>query len=333
VIRAAVIGAGAWGTTFASVLTDAGTPTTVWGRNAEVLADISTFGQNSKALPGVTFASGIQTTMDAEEALTDADIVAIAVPAQRSRDIVAELAPFVSRNAIIVSLMKGIETGTHQRMSQVLQEVTGAGPDRVAVVSGPNLAREIALRQPTATVVASAEAEAAEKVAAATASGYFRPYTNTDVVGVELCGAYKNVIAVGVGVSDGLGFGNNTTATVITRGLTEITRLGLAMGARPETFSGLAGMGDLIATCASPLSRNHTLGKRIGEGMSLADAIAASQGTAEGVSTARSIQEFAHGLGVDVPICDAVVTMLDGQVRPEQVLGLLLSRPRKAEVG
>jgi len=229
--------------------------------------------------------------------------------------------------------MKGIETGTHQRMSQVLQEVTGAGPDRVAVVSGPNLAREIALRQPTATVVASAEAEAAEKVAAATASGYFRPYTNTDVVGVELCGAYKNVIAVGVGVSDGLGFGNNTTATVITRGLTEITRLGLAMGARPETFSGLAGMGDLIATCASPLSRNHTLGKRIGEGMSLADAIAASQGTAEGVSTARSIQEFAHGLGVDVPICDAVVTMLDGQVRPEQVLGLLLSRPRKAEVG
>src|SRR5690606_13045114 len=140
-----------------------------------------------------------------------------------------------------------------------------------------------------ATVVASAEAEAAEKVAAATASGYFRPYTNTDVVGVELCGAYKNVIAVGVGVSDGLGFGNNTTATVITRGLTEITRLGLAMGARPETFSGLAGMGDLIATCASPLSRNHTLGKRIGEGMSLADAIAASQGTAEGVSTARSI--------------------------------------------
>jgi len=330
--RAAVIGAGAWGTTFASVLTDAGTHTTLWGRDPGVLAEVAAHGRNERALPGLTLAQGIATTMDAEEALANADIVAIAVPAQRARQIVAELAPLIPRTAVIVSLMKGIETGSHQRMSQVLHDVTGAGPDRLAIVSGPNLAREIAMRQPCATVVAAEELEAAETVAAATASGYFRPYTNTDVVGVELCGAYKNVIAVGVGVSDGLGFGNNTTATVITRGLAEITRLGLALGARAETFSGLAGMGDLIATCASPLSRNHMLGKRIGEGMSLDDAVAASSGTAEGVATARSIQEFAAGLDVDVPICNAVVTMLEGNVPPEQVLNLLLSRPRKAEV-
>ena len=329
--RAAVIGSGAWGTTFASVLTDAGTATTLWGRDPQVLAEVSADGRNERALPGLTLATGIASTMDAEEALSGADIVAIAVPAQRARVIVAELAPHIPANAVVVSLMKGVEAGTHMRMSQVLKEVLGLGDERTAVVSGPNLAREIAARQPTATVVAATHREAAERVSAATASGYFRPYTNTDVVGVELCGAYKNVIAVSVGVSDGLGFGHNTTATVITRGLTEITRLGLALGARPETFSGLAGMGDLIATCASPLSRNHMLGKRIGQGQTLDEAIASSAGTAEGVTSARSIQELAASLGVDVPICDAVVTMLAGEVAPEAGLALLLSRPRKAE--
>ena len=329
--RAAVIGAGAWGTTFASVLTDAGTQTTLWGRDPAVLADISTNGRNERALPGLAIAKGIAATSDAAEALHDADIVAIAVPAQRAREIVADLAPLIPANAVVVSLMKGVESGTHLLMSEVLKEVLRIGDDRTAVVSGPNLAREIAARQPTATVVAATSIEAAERVSAATASGYFRPYTNTDVVGVELCGAYKNVIAVGVGVSDGLGFGNNTTATVITRGLAEITRLGLALGASPETFSGLAGMGDLIATCASPLSRNHMLGKRIGQGRTLDEAIASSEGTAEGVVTARSILELATELGVDVPICAAVVTMLAGEVAPEQVLALLLSRPRKAE--
>ena len=331
--RATVLGAGAWGTTFASVLTDAGTQTTLWGRDPASLAEIAAHGTNSRALPDLQLASGIATTMDAEEALDGADIVAVAVPAQRAREIVSEVAHLIPRDAVVVSLMKGVEAGTHSLMSEVLKEVLAIGDDRTAVVSGPNLAREIAARQPTATVVASAELEAAERVAAATASGYFRPYTNSDVVGVELCGAYKNVIAVGVGVSDGLGFGNNTTATVITRGLTEITRLGLALGASPETFSGLAGMGDLIATCASPLSRNHMLGKRIGQGATLEEAIASSAGTAEGVTTSRSIQELAASLGVDVPICDAVVTMLDGQIAPQDVLRLLLSRPRKAEVG
>jgi glycerol-3-phosphate dehydrogenase (NAD(P)+) len=202
---------------------------------------------------------------------------------------------------------------------------------RVAVVSGPNLAKEIAAKQPTATVVAASTQEVAERVARATASGYFRPYTNTDVLGVELSGAYKNIIAVAVGIAGGMGFGHNTTATVITRGLAEITRLGLALGARPDTFSGLAGMGDLIATCASPLSRNHTLGAHIGSGAGLQDAIARTGGTAEGVTTCQSIQALARDNNVDVPICDAVVAMLHEGHPKEAVLGALLSRPRKAE--
>jgi len=330
--RAAVVGAGAWGTTFASVLADAGSDVTLWGRDEAVVRDVQEFGRNERALPGLTLAAGIRGTTDAAEALHDASIVAVAVPAQRAREIVAPLRDLIPPDAVVVSLMKGIEVGSHARMSEVLMDVLGLGRDRVAVVSGPNLAREIALRQPTATVVASASHDTAAIVAEATASGYFRPYTNSDVVGVELSGAYKNVIAVSVGIADGLGFGHNTTATVITRGLAEITRLGLALGARMETFSGLAGMGDLIATCASPLSRNHMLGSHIGAGLSLDDAIARTGGTAEGVKTSLSIRELAVAVGVDVPICEAVIAMLAGDLPLEDVLGTLLSRPRKAEV-
>ena len=330
---ATVLGSGAWGTTFASVLTDAGTRTTLWGREAQVVASVQDEARNERSLPGLTLARGILGTTDAEAALAGADIVAIAVPAQSARAIVAPLAPLIPADAIVVSLMKGIEVGTHARMSEVLAEALGIAPERVAVVSGPNLAREIAQRQPTATVIAATDPIAAERVAAATASAYFRPYTNSDVVGVELSGAYKNVIAVSVGIAAGLGLGNNTTATVITRGLAEITRLGLALGARAETFSGLAGAGDLIATCASPLSRNHTLGKYIGEGKTLAEAVALTGGTAEAVASAGSIQELAAGLGVEVPICEAVVAMLAGKRPVQEVLNSLLSRPRKAEVG
>jgi glycerol-3-phosphate dehydrogenase (NAD(P)+) len=227
--------------------------------------------------------------------------------------------------------MKGIEVGTHLRMSEVLGEVWGINEDHLAVVSGPNLAREIAEKQPTATVVASRSEDAAKMVADAMASWYFRPYTNSDVIGVELCGAYKNVIAVGAGVVDGRGFGNNTTATIITRGLAEIQRLGLALGAAPDTFVGLAGVGDLIATCASPLSRNHTLGELIGKGLSLGEAMPKVGGTAEGAQTSLSVQQLARMAEVEVPICDAVVAMLHGGVEVEKVMAALLSRPRKAE--
>ncbi|GIG55127.1 NAD(P)H-dependent glycerol-3-phosphate dehydrogenase [Demequina activiva] len=330
--RAAVLGAGAWGTTFAAVLADAGTEVALWGRDEDVAAQINAERRNERFLPGMDLPEGIHATADAREALSGVDVVAVALPAQKVRGIIGPLADAVPDGAVVASLMKGIEVGTHARMSDVLRDVWELSAERTLVVSGPNLAREIAVKQPTATVVAGTDSSAAEMLAAATASSYFRPYTNPDVVGVELCGAFKNVIAVGVGVTDGLGFGHNTTATVITRGLAEITRLGVALGAHPDTFSGLAGMGDLIATCASPLSRNHTLGAHIGRGLSLEEAIERTGGTAEGVQTSLSIQELAREHDVDVPICDAVVAMLHRGEPIKELLTQLLSRPRKAEL-
>ena len=330
-MRAAVLGAGTWGTAFAAVLADAGCDVTLWGRDAAVAAEIAATRRNERFLPGIDLPAGVAGTSDAGLALDGAELVAVALPSQRVRGIVTPFASLVSRDSIVISLMKGIERGSHERMSQVLGEAWDVEPERRVVVSGPNLAKEIAAKQPTATVIASEAEATAEAVARATASAYFRPYTNTDVMGVELSGAYKNIIAVAVGIVDGMGFGHNTTATVITRGLAEITRLGLELGAKPDTFSGLAGMGDLIATCASPLSRNHTLGSLIGAGAELAEAITRTGGTAEGVTTSQSIQELARAHGVDVPICDAVVAMLhDGQPK-DVVLGALLARPRKAE--
>lgn len=330
-MKTAVLGSGAWGTTFGAVLADAGCDVTLWGRDGTVASEVTLRHSNERFLPGITLPELMVGTTDAHEALADAEIVAVALPSQKVRAVIEPLIDAISPDATIVSLMKGVELASHMRMSEVLAEVWRVPRGRVAVVSGPNLAKEIAAKQPTATVVAASTQEVAERVARATASGYFRPYTNTDVLGVELSGAYKNIIAVAVGIAGGMGFGHNTTATVITRGLAEITRLGLALGARPDTFSGLAGMGDLIATCASPLSRNHTLGAHIGSGAGLQDAIARTGGTAEGVTTCQSIQALARDNNVDVPICDAVVAMLHEGHPKEAVLGALLSRPRKAE--
>ncbi len=330
--RAAVLGAGAWGTTFAAVMADAGTEVRLWGRDQDVSDQINTQRRNERFLPGMDLPEGIEASVDVQAVLEDADIVAVALPAQKVRGIIGEFADAVPNKAVVASLMKGIEVDTHARMSAVLGDAWGLPDERIVIVSGPNLAREIAVKQPTATVVAGTHQDATELLASATASSYFRPYTNPDVTGVELCGAFKNVIAVSVGVADGLGFGHNTTATVITRGLAEITRLGVALGAHPDTFPGLAGMGDLIATCASPLSRNHTLGAHIGRGLTLEQAIERTGGTAEGVQTSRSIQQLAQQHGVDVPICDAVVDMLHKREPITEVLTRLLARPRKAEL-
>jgi glycerol-3-phosphate dehydrogenase (NAD(P)+) len=216
-------------------------------------------------------------------------------------------------------------------MSQVVAEALAIEHERVAVLSGPNLAREIAERQPTATVVAATDEATAKLVASSCATSYFRPYTNTDVVGVELCGATKNVIALAVGIAQGRGLGYNTMATVITRGLVEIRRLGLALGADAETFTGLAGMGDLMATCASPLSRNHTLGSHLGQGLTLEGAIAVTGGTAEGVKSSRSILELATSVGVEMPITAAVVEVLYGGLPVDELAPMLLGRPHRAE--
>ena len=330
-LRAAVLGTGAWGTTFAAVLADAGCDVVLWGRSPEVCAEITAHHTNTRRLPGIDLPTGVRATTDAADALDSVDLVVIAVPSQSARETLAPMRAFVPTHAVAVSLMKGVELSTDRRMSEVVAEVWGLPDERLAVVSGPNLAREIAQHEPTATVVASSSPATAQLVARACANAYFRPYTNSDVVGVELCGAVKNIIALAVGISQGRGLGYNTMATVITRGLVEITRLGLALGASSETFPGLAGMGDLVATCASPLSRNHTLGVHIGQGMSLEEAIAATGGTAEGVKSSRSVLELATSVGVEMPITAAVAAVLDGELPVEDLAPRLLSRPRKAE--
>lgn len=329
-MRTAVLGTGSWGTAFAAVLADAGQEVTLWGRRAEVCAEITDRRTNEAYLPGVDLPA-LAATTDPAEAVRGARIVAVAVPAQTARATLAPFAGLLEPDVVVVSLMKGVELGTDRRMSQVLVEALDLPRERVAVVSGPNLAKEIAAHQPTATVVAAHDPGAAELVAGACANPYFRPYTNGDVVGVELCGAVKNVIALAVGIAQGSGYGHNTMATVITRGLVEITRLGLALGAEAETFAGLAGMGDLVATCASPLSRNHSLGVRIGQGMLLEQAEAATGGTAEGVKSSRSVLHLAATVGVEVPITAAVAAMVHEGLSAEEMTQRLLARPRKAE--
>jgi glycerol-3-phosphate dehydrogenase (NAD(P)+) len=259
------------------------------------------------------------------------DIVVLAVPSQMLRSNLVSWADFLPASAAVVSLMKGVELGTTKRMSEVIGEVGHVGPERIVVVSGPNLAREIAAKQPAATVVACVDESMAERVSMACAAPYFRPYTNTDVVGTELGGAVKNVIALAVGMAEGMGMGDNTKSTIITRGLAETLRLGVALGADPATFSGLAGVGDLIATCMSPLSRNHTFGVNLGRGMSVQEVVAMTRQTAEGVKSCQSILELARHHGVDVPIIENVAAVVHEGRKPDRVADLLMARARKAE--
>ncbi|GAA2244436.1 NAD(P)H-dependent glycerol-3-phosphate dehydrogenase [Rarobacter faecitabidus] len=328
---AAVLGSGAWGTTFSAVLADSGCRVRLWGRDEIVAEQITTMRRNDKYLPGITLPAGVSGTTSARDALSGAKIVVVAIPSQSARAVLEPLAEYLDPDAVAVSLMKGVELGTDKRMSDVVAEALGIPLSRVAVVSGPNLAGEIAAHQPTATVVSSTDEATAALVAEACSCDYFRPYTNPDVVGVELCGAVKNIIALAVGIAQGQGMGYNTTATVITRGLVEITRLGLALGAQAETFAGLAGMGDLVATCASPSSRNHTLGRHIGQGKTLDEAIVATRGTAEAVKSSRSVLALARTVGVEMPITEAVVGVLHEGQSVTEMASKLLSRPRKTE--
>jgi len=329
---AAVIGGGAWGTTFAKVLSDAGCPEVrLWAREHEVAHDVHENHRNTQFLAGVDLPENIKGTSNPVAALAGAQLVVLAIPSQVARKALEPMASLIEPDAIVACLMKGVELGTGKLMSQVAEEALHLPSDRVVAISGPNLAREISAEQPAATVVASTNPEAAEFVAHACQNSYFRPYTNDDVIGVELCGAIKNVIALAVGIAFGAGFGWNTIATLITRGLAEMTRLGMAMGAKPATFQGLAGMGDLTATCASPLSRNHTLGERLGKGMSLEDALGASGGVAEGVKSSESVLALADSLGVEMPITAAVVGVLTGEIKIDELGPQLLNRPRKAE--
>lgn len=331
-VNVAVLGAGSWGTTLAKVFADAGNRVTLWARRPALAQTIENTRVNPEYLPGIELPPAIEATSDAQYALDDAAIVVFGVPSQTMRDNVAKWAPMIPSDATMLSISKGVETGTHQRMSQVIAEVTGADPDRIAVLSGPNLSREVALEQPAATVIACTDENRAKLVQAACATTYLRPYTNTDVVGCEIGGATKNVIALACGMAAGQGLGDNTTASLITRGLAETTRLGDALGADPRTFAGLAGMGDLVATCASPLSRNRTFGAALGEGATMDEAKAATKGqVAEGVVSSRSIFQLAEANGVEMPITQAVYAVCHEGFRVPDTIAALMGRSKKAE--
>lgn len=317
--RVAILGAGSWGTAYAKVLADAGAAVTLWARRPALAASMRERRENAEYLPGVLLPRSIAVTSVAAEALREAELVAIAVPGQTLRDNLLVLRPHVPPGATLVSLMKGVELGTTKRMSEVITEVADVAPDRVAVVSGPNLAREIADGQPAATVVACTDLARAEWLQQVSTTDYFRPYTNVDVIGCELGGAVKNVIALACGMAEGMGFGDNSKASLITRGLAETTRLGVALGADPATFAGLAGLGDLVATCNSPLSRNRTFGELLGRGHTTEAAIARTRQTAEGVKSCRAVLELARKQAIDMPLTAGVVAV----IYDNQPVGLL----------
>lgn len=328
---AAVMGAGSWGTTFAAVLADAGTDVTVWGRRQEVVDQINADRVNGDYLPGFVLPETVRATADPAEALAGADVVVLAVPSQTLRANLTAWAPHVPPSSVQVSLMKGIELGTGRRMSEVIAEVLHAPEDRVAVVAGPNLAKEVAARMPSGSVVACADIGVAERLQKACHTRYFRPYTNSDVIGCELGGTVKNVIALAVGMAVGMGLGDNVRALLMTRGLAETARLGEVLGADQHTFAGLAGMGDLIATCGSPLSRNRTFGENLGRGMTVEEVAAVTRQTAEGVKSSDSVYDLARANDVDMPITQMVVGVLHGHLSPADATRTLLSRSAKPE--
>ncbi len=325
------MGSGSWGTTFAQVLCDAGTPAVLYCRRPELAKAINATRENPDYLPGIPLAETIRATAEPADALDGADLVILAVPAQSLRQNLAGWTGLLPPGALLVSLMKGIELGTCKRMSEVIAEVAGVPPERIAVVSGPNLAREIAQRQHAASVVACTDDTAAGQLQAACHTGYFRPYTNPDVIGCELGGAVKNVIALAVGIAVGMGLGDNTRATLITRGLAEITRLGAALGADQHTFAGLAGLGDLVATCSSPLSRNRTFGENLGRGMALDEVIAATRQTAEGVASCESVLALAGRVGVEMPITEVMTAVMHEGLEVGKAAVMLASRSAKPE--
>lgn len=333
VAQVAVMGAGSWGTTLAKVFADAGSSVRLWVRRPKLAEAIATQRRNVDYLPDIELPTTLEPTTDEAYAMADADIVVFAVPSQTMRDNLARWEKHLPADATLVSISKGIETETLKRMSEVIAECTGASPDRIAVLSGPNLAREIAEQQAAATVIACPDESRAIAIQQAVSTSYLRPYTNTDVIGCEIGGACKNVIALACGAAAGMGMGTNTMSTLITRGLAEITRLGEALGADPRTFAGLAGLGDLVATCTSDLSRNRTFGVRLGKGGSLEEATAAAQGqVAEGVFSSASVYRLALENGVDMPLTQAVFGVCHKDVQASDMVVALMGRSKKSEV-
>ncbi|MEM8902694.1 MAG: NAD(P)H-dependent glycerol-3-phosphate dehydrogenase [Actinomycetota bacterium] len=331
-LRVAVIGAGSWGTTVAN-LASRNAPTVLWSRRPEVADEINTERSNARYLPDLRLHRRLSASADLEAVVAAADVVVMGVPTHGFREILGKAAPYVRPWVPVLSLSKGFEQGSLLRMTEVIAEVL---PDRpVGVLTGPNIAREIVAGQAAAAVVGMEDETVARSLQRVFASGLFRVYTNPDVVGCEVGGALKNVIAIATGVGQGLGVGDNTRAMVITRGLAELTRLGVAMGGQAETFSGLAGMGDLMATCMSPHSRNRTLGERLGSGETLDEIMEGMNQVAEGVRTARLVLDLAERHGVEMPIHAEIHGMVHhGRTAMEAYRGLVALTPgSEADIG
>jgi len=330
--KVAVMGAGSWGTAFGMMCVDAGEPTVVWSRRDEIAVEIREQSTNAGYLPDVQLPDDLDATSDPQAALADADVVVLAVPSVGLEEQLGAWGSHIPADATLVSLIKGVDVASMRFGSQVVAESLDCDPDRVVVVSGPNLAKECAQRLPAATVAASPDERRAERVQQAVMAPYFRVYTNPDKVGVEVGGAVKNVIALAAGMAHGLDFGDNTMAAVITRGLAEMVRLGVALGGQPLTFSGLAGVGDLVATCTSPKSRNRTVGERLGRGESLEAIIASMNMVAEGVKSSRAILGLAEQADVEMPITQGVVAVCHSGYDPSQLVDALLQRSAKPEI-
>ena len=310
-MRIAVLGAGSWGTTVASLLAGKH-DCTIWARDAELAREIYERDANSRYLPGFTLPPALKATADLEKALHDADLLVVGVPTHGFRAILADARPYVRPWIPVVSLSKGFERGSLLRMTQLIREELPGHP--AAALTGPNLAKEIMGGRAAASVIATEDLAVATALQAVMQRGMFRIYTNHDVIGCELGGALKNVIAIATGIAEGLGVGDNTRAAVLCRGLAEVTRLGVAMGGEAATFAGLAGMGDLIATCMSPLSRNRTLGEQLGAGKTLEEILAQSHTVAEGVGTAFTVHELGERYGVEMPVCEEIYRVLSGEI-------------------
>ena len=330
--KVAVVGAGSWGSAFASITAEKGIETVLWARRPELADEINARHTNASYLPDLDLPPSLSATADLGKALHGAEVLVMAVPSHAYRDVFRQALEHLEEAAPVVSLTKGIEEGSMARMTEVMAEEGGLGPDRVAVVSGPNLAKEVMRRMPSASVVACADEGTAASLQSLFMAPYFRVYTNPDVVGCELSGAMKNVIAIAAGIADGMGFGDNSRASLITRGLAEMARLGSTLGANALTFAGLAGMGDLVATCISRLSRNRRVGEELGQGRKLEEIVADMNMVAEGVKTSRAVVALAEQGGVEVPLCEHVVKVLYEGISPADMVLSLMLRSAKPEL-
>ena len=327
--RVTVFGAGAWGTTLAQVLSDAGNDVLLWARSAEVVAEINNQHSNEKYLQGINLPNSLTATSDIKAAFDHSEIYVLAIPTQQLRSMLEEWKPFINQNAIVVSTLKGIELNSDLRVSEVVAEIWG--DIKFALITGPNLADELSMRQLAGAVVASNNLATAVDIQKVFTTDYYRVYTSTDVMGCELAGAIKSVIALSVGMAIGMGFGENTQSMLITRGLNEISRMCAAHGSDPLTAASLAGMGDLVASCGSPLSRNRTFGEVLGETQSMESARTRVAKTVEGVSTSRAALELAHRVGVEVPIIEAVADVVAGIITPRDAFKRIMEISTRAE--